>query len=460
MALQTRFEAFVAERDLIAHAQPVVVGVSGGVDSVTLLHLLVASSYRPVAAHVNYGLRGEASDADEALVREVCAAWSVPLKVERAVLGEGNVQAEARRVRYGFFERVAQEVGARAVATAHHRDDQAETLLLNLFRGAGPVGLAGIPVRRPLAPKAEIDVVRPLLFASRAEIADYAAAHDLRWREDASNHESNYRRTALRQTVLPTIEAVFGGDVRERLAATADRMRAYLDSGAALAPGAAFDALAESTPRGWALPVAALQEESEVVRHGLLLEALRRWAPGAPRTAAAVGELGALLDAQLGRRVVWPGVIVWRDREHLVFETDEAGAIEPTLVALGSTCVEAGVLVVEEAARPEYFDPSPCIEYVDAERVQFPLTLRRWEAGDVLQPLGLDGRKKVSDLLTDGKVPPQDRAHQLVLVSGEEIVWVVGHRLAEPFRVRPETRCVVRLTWTPRKAVDGDRAGR
>ena len=457
MSLRYRVEAFVAERDLLARDQPVVVGVSGGVDSVTLLHVLVESGYRAVAAHVNYGLRGEDSDADEALVRDLCAEWGVPLHVERTTLGAGSVQAEARAVRYRFFGTVAAEVGAAAVATAHHRDDQAETLLLNLFRGSGPAGLAGIPVRRPLAPGSEVEVVRPLLGTTRAEIVAYARDHDLPWREDASNRGGSYRRTALRETILPAIEAVFGSDVRSHLADTADLLRAYLDSGAALAPNAALDEVAGIVAGRPALSCAALRALPEVVRRGLILEALRRWAPEAPRSAATAGEIEALLDAQPGRRIAWPGLTVWRDREHLVFEAGAPPEIGEVAVALGRTDTALGSLdAAPFSERPVPFDPSPTVEVVDADRLRFPLTLRPWREGDALRPLGLDGSKRVSDLLTERKVPPQDRARQLVLLDGNEVVWVVGHRLAERVRVRPETRAVVRLAWSPAGGVDAD----
>lgn len=456
MDLQARFEAFVAERDLLARDAPVVVGVSGGVDSVALLHLLVGAGFQPVAVHVNYGLRGAESDADEALVRELCTARDVELHVERAVPDGGNTQEAARNVRYEAFGRLARRTGARAVATAHHRGDQAETLLLNLFRGTGPVGLGGMPVRRRLTPGSAVEVVRPLLFATRAAITAYAEACGLLWREDASNREGDYRRTALRHTILPAIEAVFGESVQQHVAAAADLVRAHLDSGAALAPGAALDSLSMHTDGGWILAVTPLSAYPAAVRRGLLIEALRRWAPLAPRTADSVRELDGLLDAQPGRCVVWPGLTVWRDRSHLVFTTETVSEPEPLAVGHGSTVAATGTLCVEPTALPERYSASRFVEYVAAERLRFPLTLRPWREGDVLKPLGMDGHKNVSDLLTDCKVPPQERARQLVLTHGGEIVWVVGHRLAEAFRVRPESARVVRLAWTPGKAVDGE----
>ena len=456
MNLLSRFEAFVAKHDLLTRAQPVVVGVSGGVDSVVLLRLLVVSGYQPVAVHVNYGLRGPASDADEALVRDLCAAWDVPHHVERAALDAGNVQAEARNVRYQAFRSVAEEVGAQAVATAHHLNDRAETLLLHLFRGTGPTGLTGMPLRRPFALDLDIEIVRPLLFASRKEIEAYATEHDVPWREDASNHEGDYRRTALRKTILPAIEEVFGDAVQKHLASTADLMRDYLDSGAALVHGSTLANLTKRTDEGRALSVAALRDHPVVVRHGLYLEALRRWAPDAPRTSAALWAIDGLLDAQPGRRIPWPGLVTWRDREHIVFATRPPEALKPVPVALGATRTVTGTLHAELFEPPEDFERSAFVEYVDAERLRFPLTLRPWQEGDAFQPLGMEGRKNVSDLLTDRKVPPQRRAQQLVLANGDEIVWVVGHRLAEAYRVHAGTRRVLRLEWTPTKEVDGE----
>lgn len=440
-----RFTDFVTERDLLAEGGCVVAGVSGGVDSVVLLHLLREGGFVPVAAHVNYGRRGADSDADEALVRRLCTQWGVPLRVHRGEIG-GSVQEAAREVRYAFFGAVADEVGASAVATAHHRDDQAETLLLNLFRGAGPVGLAGIPVRRPLTPDSTVEVVRPLLWALRSVIEAYARAHELPWREDASNQSVSYRRNVVRHEVLPLLEAHFGEGVGARIAHAADLLREALDSGAALVPSVLFEEVAD---RAGALRLGGLTEQALPVRRALLLEALRRWAPDAPRSTATVREVESLLDAQPGRRIEWPAVTIWRDRERLVFETTARTELAAVAVQPGETVTPFGTLHVEVLDEvPETFDTSPCIEVVDADWLRFPLTLRPWQAGDVLRPFGMDGHKKVSDLLTEHRVPSHQRDHQLVLCSGEVIVWVVGHRLGAEGAVGERTRRAARLTWT------------
>lgn len=456
MSLPSRFRAYIATHGLLGAAQRVVVGVSGGLDSTVLLYLLVEEEGDVVAAHVNYGLRGTAADADEALIRRTCETLGVPLTVDRPRLNAGNTQQQARDARYAFFEQVANEHGASAVAVAHHRDDQAETLLMNLARGAGPVGLAGMPPCRHLDPASEVMLVRPLLFASRDEIRAYAVGRGIEWREDATNRKSDYRRTALRTVVLPALDRVFPG-AADRLADTAKMMRAYLDSGAPLAAGLGLEGFAEPVPDGWSLPVDALRHHPPVVRYGIWIEALRRWAPDAPRSAATARELDRLLDAQPGRRVEWVGVRVWRDRNRIIFEEAVGEGDEPVRVEMGTTRAAGGTLRVEPVARPERFDPSPLVEYADADRLTFPLVLRLWRAGDRLVPLGMEGTKKVSDLLTDRSVPTHERARQRVLLKGDEIVWVVGHRLAAPFQVRPDMPRVVRLEWQPGKAVDGER---
>ncbi|MDX1531070.1 MAG: tRNA lysidine(34) synthetase TilS, partial [Rhodothermales bacterium] len=333
--LRDRFRAFVRQHTLLPDAGPVVVGVSGGVDSMVLLHLLRAEA-AVVAAHVNYRLRPEA-DADEAFVRAQCAAWGVPLEVRRVEEGlrGASVQARARAVRYGFFGDVAEAVGAAVIATGHHRTDQAETFLLHLLRGAGPAGLAGMPVRRPLTPESPLRLVRPLLFAARSEVVAYARAEGLAWREDASNDTADYRRNVLRREVLPVLEAHFGPGATGRIAEAAERLRAYLDAGAALAPDEAFARVGEERAEGGALDIGALLREPVVVRRGLLLEALRRWAPAAPRSSATVEELEALLAAQPGRRVAWPGVSVWRERDRLLFDRTPELDIAPRTVQPG-----------------------------------------------------------------------------------------------------------------------------
>jgi tRNA(Ile)-lysidine synthase len=446
--LRARFRQFVVERDLLRDGESVVVGVSGGVDSVALLALL-RERHRPLAVHVDYGLRVE-SPADAAFVKELGSRLGIEVVVQEVHLPQGqNRQATARRTRYEVFERVAQERGIHTVAVAHHRDDVAETLLLHLIRGTGPGGWAAMPVSRPIRRGGTVRLIRPLRLADRAEIEAFARAEGLQWREDRSNASLRYRRNIIRNEVLPLLEARFGPGVAARLADAAERMEAYREAGASLASDTAFEStrVAERS-----LDLAALSAWPEPVRLGIILEALRQWAPNAPRTSVVATTIAGLLDAQPGRRVELSGLTVWRERDRLTFaEPNLKVAFEAPVAPSQEVEAPGGVLRVTTLDEvPHAFESDPNVELVDADRLRPPLTLRTWQQGDVLQPYGMEGRKSVSDLLRERGVPASARAGQLVLEARGEIIWVVGHRLGASVAVHPETRRAARLEWIAR----------
>ncbi|BBM69163.1 tRNA lysidine(34) synthetase TilS [Rhodothermus marinus] len=452
--LPERVRRFIETEALLQPGQRVVVGVSGGVDSMVLLEVLRRLGYRPVVAHVNYRLRGADSDADEALVRRFCRRHRLPLRVARIDLkahtGGRAIQATARRVRYTFFRRVARREGIDTVAVAHHRDDQAETLLLNLVRGSGLEGLLGMRPKRRLG-RENIWLVRPLLPVSRAEIEVWAQAEGIPWREDVSNASLHYRRAVIRHEVLPLLVRHFGSGVAERLAHTAELLRAYYEATFLPDLRRRWQEVADGAVR--ALRLEALHAQPSVWQRRLILEALRRWLPGAPQHHRLVAQVVRLLQAQPGRRLELPQGTVWRDRDALRFRPrqwatwPDEGLLEPDrpLQLAGGTLVAS----VQETVPERLDEGTPLVAYVDADRIRWPLRVRRWQPGDRMQPLGMRGHRKVSDLLTDLKVPVDQRDRCYVVSQDSEIVWLVGYRLAEPFRVRPETRRVVKLCWKP-----------
>jgi tRNA(Ile)-lysidine synthase len=445
-------------------AAPVVVGVSGGLDSVALFHLLARMGHAVAAAHVHYGLRGPDADADAACVRALATRHGAACYLARrdadaeAARRGTSRQDAARALRYAFFAAVAAQTGSAHVAVAHHRRDQAETLLLHLVRGAGPEGLAAMPPRRPLlslphaADAAGPALVRPLLSAPRAAVRAYAEAEGLRWRVDASNRTLAYRRNVVRHRVLPLLEETFAG-ATGRLAHAAAVLRGYLD--ATLAPDLArrwAAVTADAAPR--TLRAEALAAQPPVWRRRLVLEALARWLPQAPATDAFAAEVEALVGAQVGRRVEAGGGVVWRVRDGLRVEAAAPAAVPPTPVPWDGAPVRLpdGALRVRLLpAPPPTLDPgTPHVAYADADRLGYPrpLTARRWQPGDRLRPLGMDGTKTVADLLTDARVPPPVRARACVLLDADgRLAWVIGHRLAHAARVRPATRRVARLAW-------------
>lgn len=434
---------------LDATGGPVVVGVSGGVDSVVLVRTLVGLHIDVQVAHVDHGLRPTSAD-DAAWVERLAAEIGVAAHVFRVEVAVGNVQAEAREARYRALGALAAHVGSRTVAVAHTATDQAETLLLHLTRGTGVRGLAGMAPTRPLGEDGVV-LVRPLLGVSRREIEAEARAQGWAWREDPTNKTDRYRRNRIRHRVLPLLEAEGGPETVHRIARAAGAVRQSLAVGG---PEALFRRCAVADAQGGTVWLSAEVQALGDARAGLWLEALRRWTPDAPRSAAVASEIDRLVEQEVGARVELPGVAVWREAGAVRFVTERVPqeVIPVVLDGAGTARVEteAGVLQVTLGSAPGSLSPDPTEETVDARVLDGGATVRPWQAGDRLRPLGLRGSKLVSDLLRERGVPPSEKARQRVLCGGDgKIIWVIGHRLAAHAAVSPETRQAARLRWTP-----------
>ena len=404
----------------VAADDRVVVAVSGGVDSMTLLHLLVEIGQPLVAVHVDHGLRADSAE-DAAFVRSECSRLGTEVEVIEVTVAQGNVQARAREARYDVLVEVTRRRRERWVATAHTATDQAETVLMALARGAGLRGMAGMPPRRALTEG--VDLIRPLLQCSKQEVRAEARSRAWAWREDSSNARPDYLRNRLRHTVLPSLEAEAPG-VDLRIAASAADARAALRLGAALGEDGEI-----------ALGVMAALPESAC---GLLVsEALAYAVPEARRSRALVDRVVALVDAEVGARVESGGVRVWRERDRLRIESSALNVPMPGI--LDTTPLDAV---------PASFPADPFTEVVDLDRVK-GAAVRLWTDGDRLRPLGMDGSARVSDLLRDRGVPPSERSAVPVVVRGGDVLWVVGHRLSAEAAVGPGTRRAARWTWRP-----------
>jgi len=424
----------------------ILVGASGGLDSTVLTHVMHRIGFAVEVLHVNYGLRGAESDKDEVFVRELCDTWKLPFSVEHLCarqhaqrLGISTLMA-ARTLRYEAFSKQAQRSGLNFIAVGHHADDQVETLLLNLGRGSGPEGLAGMPVKRPLG---SVTLIRPLLHLSRSAIAAYAKNEQLSWREDASNENTKYRRAALRKRILPTLEEIMGQGTISNMAQSAHLMRDYVEATFHPILDQTFAEVAEERR----LNLMVMRKLSPVWQRRIILEGLRRWLPGVP--TSGVDSIAGLLSAQPGKRIEIGGNTVWRGRKALIFESgalrdDDAVHLlhEGEVVVIEGNRIDVSLLPVRP---PDLQKQAPQVVYLDCDRLEFPLKVRRWRAGDRMRPLGMDGNKKVSDLLTDTKIRVDLRNKKHVVLSGEDIVWLVGVRIAASYRVRADTKHVVRL---------------
>lgn len=408
----------------VAPSDHVLVGASAGVDSTVLLRVLVGLGQPVVACHVDHGLREESAD-EGAFVAALAADLGVPVERRAVVVGPGNVQAEARRARYAALADAARQRGCPFVATGHTADDQAETVLAALVRGAGLRGLGGMPPARPHGP--DVVLVRPMLDVLRVELEAEAESQGWSWREDPSNASDAYRRNWLRHNVMPSLASGGGANVARRVAAAAEAARA--------AGGLVRDRLAAATEGAGRLRLGALAVLPLAARSLLLAEAVAAWAPTVPRSRPLLDRLARLPEAEVGTRVEAAGLCVWREPDALRFESVvEAGA-------------DGHLTVSRLDAVPAAFDRDPLTEIVDADRAAGALDVRPWRDGDRIRPLGLDGSQLVSDLLRDRGVARADRARVPVVLVDGEIAWVVGHRLAAFVAVGPGTDRAARWAW-------------
>ena len=425
----------IRSSSMLRSGEAVRVAVSGGSDSMVLLHVLRSLGYACNVAHVDHGLRGSESTGDRNFVEEFCSTRGVPFRsVEvdvrsRADEGIGSVQMAARELRYAWFEALHAE-DPMPTALGHHEDDATETLFINLLRGTGLHGWASIP---PISGF----FVRPLIGVSRATILAFATEHRIPFREDSSNTDPKYLRNRIRHELLPLLEDLRPGArgaigrsvvaLRE-LQNAADRSFTHELSG--LAPE-------ENAP--FCLPFERFEElPFAQVALSLLLRPLGFHPNTIDRIGSAITERSTGAVFRTGNWslcVDRSGIIVVSAKgEFPSYVVDENGSATPNSSPF-QWRMEKGPVPV----------PVGMHEVIlDADELAFPLELRPWCEADRIKPIGLAGSKLVSDILIDAKVPMIDKASSYVLISGGEVVWVVGHRLAEGFSAGPKAQ---RVLW-------------
>ncbi len=395
---------------LVRPGEPLLVMVSGGADSVCLLDVAVRLEAAVSALHVNYGLRAEAA-GDEQLCRALCHSRGVPLEVERATLPEtGNLQAEARAVRYAHAERHARG----DYATAHTASDQAETVLYRLAVSPGRRGLLGMPARRGR-------LVRPLLRATAEETRAYCRRRGLEWREDRSNSDRRFARARVRGDVLPVLRAL--NPAAER---TIVETSLLLRDESEVLDEAVSRAVRELGP-----PPTALSELERLPR-GLARLVLRRLAEDAAGGATALGrdETDRILALRAGALDLGGGLRAVVEHGRLRFATEgPAPAPEPVLLPVpGQARFGRWDVAARLGAHGEAL--------LDAAALGPLAVVRAWRDGDRMRPVGLGGTKTLQDLFTDRKVPRDLRRQLPVIEAGGEIAWVAGLAVGEPFAAR------------------------
>ena len=443
MNLIETFQRYIEENSLATHDDRILLTVSGGVDSMVMHSLFTRCGYRVGVAHCNFQLRGTESDEDEVLVEEEAKKYGVEFynkrfetKAEMERTGE-SMEMAARRLRYAWFDALSHERGYTAVAIAHHADDSIETFFINLLRGTGLRGLTGISTQVG-------KIIRPLLFASRREILEYAVQNRIPFREDSSNRSTKYLRNKIRLGLIPRIREInpkFTSLMSRNLARLTDA-QLFINHGIERIRGEAVTSEA-------GIDTIRLDRIDPAFPQGFVIYEL---------LSSGYGFKGDVIDSlchaleqgATGRRFYAREHVACIDRGRIVVAPvapDDACLTTVPKGALRSYCGNS-VLYYEycDIDTIKNFGVPEHIAQIDADRLQFPLTLRRWQEGDWFVPFGMTGRKKVSDFLVDAKVSVAEKQRQFVLVSGGEIAWLVGRRIDDRYRLTPETENVLRIT--------------
>lgn len=438
--MKTGFRHFIQEHKLIEPGQQILLAVSGGIDSMVMLHLFRSCGYRFAVAHCNFQLRDADSEGDEQLVVETCRSLGIKCytksfdTVGYAKQNKITIQEAAREIRYTWFEQLRQEFGYASVAIAHNKNDVAETMLINLSRGTGLKGLTGIR-------SCTNGVIRPLLFALRTDIEKYANAENVAFREDRTNAEVHYARNRIRHRVLPQLTEVNPAVIHNfyhtsvllnRTWEAIEKMN-YERKNTILK--LANDELHFS--------ISALTDYP--FYHLFLLEELK----GYGFSPSTVQDICQSLQGQAGKEFYSHSHRLVRDREYLMLSRIDLSSMQETIISSPEDKIQAPIALsfkVVEAKEIKTFPGDKSVAYFDMDAVEFPLTLRPWQQGDQFVPFGMTGHKKLSDFLTDEKLPLHHKNKALVLLSGSEIIWVVGHRPDNRFRVTPKTKRVLVVT--------------
>jgi tRNA(Ile)-lysidine synthase len=458
MSLLERFLLHVKQENLFNSADNLLLAVSGGVDSVVLTHLCMQAGFNIVMAHCNFGLRGAESDRDENFVRQLAEKYHIKLLVKKfetkgfAEAEKLSIQEAARNLRYQWFLQLrnngsvtemlaSNNVGSYKpqtyIATAHHANDSAETLLMNFFKGTGIKGLQGIRASHdPLK-----FIVRPLLFATKQELLAYEQQQNLSYVQDSSNDSDKYTRNYFRNKLLPDIKKVFP-EVEQNLVDNLQRFK-EIETLYQQALEIHKKKLLFFKAQEVHVPILKLLKTTPL--HTVLYEIIKQYGFTASQTA----EVAALLNSETGRYVQSSTHRAIRNRNWLVIApvVIEHAAHFVIDKPIANIDFAAGKLKIKQFVSEGYkIDLNAHVASFDAATITFPLLLRKWKQGDYFYPLGMQKKKKLSRFLIDQKKSLIDKENTWVLEMNKKIIWVVGLRIDDRFKITSSTTQILQIT--------------
>lgn len=430
---------FVEEENLFYRDEKILVAVSGGVDSVVLLYLLKQMEIDCAIVHCNFHLRGDESDGDFEFVKVLAEQYGIPFyskdfnTKEYASENKQSIEMAARELRYEWFEQLRELFSYNYIAVGHHADDVAETVLINLVRGTGIHGLTGI--------KAKLGkIIRPLLPFTRMELEAYAKENNLQYREDSTNKETDFVRNKIRHQIIPILEEI-NPSIRKTMTENVARFREVEQIYNDVIEENRLHLVFQRDDQ-LMISIQRLQELPSPSSH--LFEILSPYG----FHHRDVKMIAKSLDSISGKRFYSSTHQLLRDRKYLILSNLEEVDQNKYEIAEADNEIESPIEMEASFINrtPDFkFPTTPQIACFDANKLKFPLLIRKWKEGDQFRPIGMKGTKKVSDYFIDKKFSLSDKENTWLLCSGERIMWVVGHRMDDRFKITDKTTKIYRL---------------
>ncbi len=476
--LEKQVLEYIKRHNMVEPGDHLAVGVSGGADSVCLLLVLDALRdllpFSMTVVHVEHGFRGQESLADASFVENLCKERGLPFRMfsvnmEELARAEGiSLEEAGRKLRYQCFLQVCREQGANKIAVAHHRDDQAETVLMHLFRGAGLKGLCGMaPVRSAGEPG--ILVIRPLLDIGREDIEQWLREQGISWRTDATNEETVYTRNMLRLQVLPLIESKVQTGAGAHIAQTAERLSQvwqYLDAQAALAYDVCVcgERSDQTSAREICIRLTEFGKLESLMKTMVLQQALENLEQGLQDiTAVHLQQILELSEKETGKMRMLPrGICARREYDRLILEVRKEPEVRKETEIFGLS-IPGTYRVGEDVWKFSLENAKKCMgipektytKWFDYDRIIKCLSLRTRKPGDFLEINEAHGKKKLKDYFIDCKVPREERDSKLLLAEGNHVLWVPGMRISEAYKVTEQTKSLLKVELFRRTSDEG-----
>ncbi len=414
----------------------ILVAVSGGLDSMVMLHLFRVSGYEISVAHANFQLRGNESEGDEKFVKEICKKFSIPFFVKRfstKQFAESNflsTQMAARQLRYVWFNELIEQENFDVAATAHHVNDSIETVLLNFVRGSGLEGLDGIAAKNG-------KIIRPLLFATRKQIEWHANENKIEWREDRSNATDDYQRNFVRHKIYPLLKEI-NPSLENSFQDSIEKNSGAVDL---MSWGINYWQEKYQTKKNEQVHLSKKGFDESKNKTGLLWNLIKSYGFNFDQC----GQIIESIDGQSGKKFRSSHFELSLDRELIIISPLSVGqGWDEILIEMDQTEAKLGKQILKIIETKKIiFENNPSVALLDADKLQFPLCWRKWNPGDFFYPLGMSHKKKLSDFLIDQKVSLADKETVTVLESGNEIVWVVGMRVDDRYKITATTKSTV-----------------